>query len=373
MIFFICVCCTVFINTLKRKVKRSLLLVLSAILVVNIPVLSGCTKQSEKPSSEASEISAKSVITTTTPPSSSAQEPDSTATTSDTAPSEVNMAIEFIDPYIDLAISMIDADRRELSDVTFNYEPKLLYDGLSREEKAMYDEILTNVQELKSFSYTAEQDGYDVMNMAMYASDAVVKDYPEFEIYFTIHEVVEENMTTALESLYFMPWDSEQRPADSVELRKELLHFDDVCTRIVERMPDDYSAYDKYRYLALVISYVTSYDHEGAGGWQNGTAYGSIVGGYSICQGYSRGFMYLCQKANLWCETVDGVGGDNFAHMWNIVKLDSGTYHVDITWSEETGSPGSREWDSYFMLTQDEILVDHEITDGKVATGTAIN
>ena len=138
-------------------------------------------------------------------------------------------------------------------------------------------------------------------------------------------------------------------------------------------MPDDYSAYDQYRYLATVISLVTSFDYGLQKGWQIGTAYGSIAGRHSICQGYSKGFLYLCQKANLWCETVDGVSGGNFAHMWNIVKLDSGTYYLDITWSDEKGLPGSPEWDRYFMLTQDEILVDHEITDGKVATGTAID
>ena len=48
-------------------------------------------------------------------------------------------------------------------------------------------------------------------------------------------------------------------------------------------------------------------------------------------------------------------------------------FYIDITWSDEKGLSGSPEWCSYFMLTQDEILIDHEITDGKVATGTAID
>ena len=64
-------------------------------------------------------------------------------------------------------------------------------------------------------------------------------------------------------------------------------------------MPDEFSAYDKYRYLASVISLIT-YDYDGVGGWQVGTAYGSILNGYSVCKGYSRGFLHLCQKANLW-------------------------------------------------------------------------
>jgi hypothetical protein len=47
-------------------------------------------------------------------------------------------------------------------------------------------------------------------------------------------------------------------------------------------------------------------------------------------------------------------------------------FYIDITWSDEKGLSGSPEWSSYFMLTQDEILIDHEITDGKAATGTAV-
>jgi hypothetical protein len=56
-----------------------------------------------------------------------------------------------------------------------------------------------------------------------------------------------------------------------------------------------------------------------------------------------------------------------------LIEEDAITFIIDITWSDELGLPASPGWSSYFMLTQDEILVDHEITDGKVATGTAIN
>jgi transglutaminase/protease-like cytokinesis protein 3 len=148
--------------------------------------------------------------------------------------------------------------------------------------------------------------------------------------------------------------------------------FEAMCERIVQRMPEGLSAYDQYRYLATVISLVTSYDYDGVYGWQVATAYGSIMGGHSICQGYSRGFLLLCKKADLWCKTAEGVAGVNESHMWNLVKLDSGTYHVDVTWSDTQGLPGSPEWNRYFMLTQDEILLDHVPSDSTFATGETI-
>ena len=387
IIFFICACGAVFYTALRRKAVRPLAIVLLTILALNILVLSSCAGQTATPSSAASEMSTESAAATDAPPPPSIPETDTATDTPPSSsvpeteptiappaePSTEELAVMFVDPYIDEAIARIDADRRQYSGVTFSYEPKLLYDGLSREEKTMYDEMLENTRHLNPFSYTAAEQGYDVMNMAMSVQIALTTDHPDIDTYFVLYEVVEGNKNTALEALYFMPWDPEQQPADLELLREELLRFDSVCNRIVERMPEEYSTYDKYRYLAAVISLITSYDYEFTWGWQTGTAYGSILGGHSICQGYSRGFLYLCQKADLWCETVEGVVGGNGSHTWNIVKLDSGTYFIDLTWSDELGLPGSPEWDKYFLLTQDELLLDHEITDGKVATGTAID
>jgi hypothetical protein len=356
MVIFMSACAAVFYLISLRKTGRPIFTVLPAILALSILALAGSLGQGASALSEANKI----------PPGSAAGAPT-------IAPAIQKDAAAFIDLYIDEAIALIDADRRQQSVVTFSYEPKLLYDSLSREEKSIYDEMLENAQNFHPFSYTAARHGHEAMDMALVVYGALTTDHPEIHTCFMLREVVKDNVTTALEALYFMPWDTELRPADTAALREEMLRFEAVCTRIIERMPDDYSAYDQYRYLATVISLVTSFDYGLQKGWQIGTAYGSIAGRHSICQGYSKGFLYLCQKANLWCETVDGVSGGNFAHMWNIVKLDSGTYYLDITWSDEKGLPGSPEWDRYFMLTQDEILVDHEITDGKVATGTAID
>ena len=71
----------------------------------------------------------------------------------------------------------------------------------------------------------------------------------------------------------------------------------------------------------------------------------------------------------MWCTQVSGVSQDT-AHAWNLVKLESGTYHIDVTWADADGNtPLDPAWQSYFMLTQEEILLDHQIDDGTVATG----
>gem|GEM_PF-1233005 len=270
-----------------------------------------------------------------------------------------------IDIIIDEAIAIMDAVRQDnLSHVTFGFEKRLVYDFLIPEDKAMYDEMIDWVRDFEPFEYTALEHGYEELDRSLRVFGAIGIDYPQLDSYFKLHEVLDGNMTAAMESLYFMPWDPEQEPADIDALRVEMELFDAVCDRIIERMPESLSAFDKYRYLATVISLVTDYDHDGYGGWQVGTAYGSISGGFSICEGYSRGFLYLCQKAGLWCVTIDGVAGGNNSHMWNMVRLDTGYYHIDVTWSDELGYPDSAEWLAYFMLTEDEITADH-IIDGE--------
>ena len=102
------------------------------------------------------------------------------------------------------------------------------------------------------------------------------------------------------------------------------------------------------------------------------TAYGAIQGPVAICQGYSTAFEYLCRKANLWCKQVSGVS-QGVSHAWNLVKLKGGTYHVDVTWADSDLNLTLDEgWQRYFMLTQTEILEDHEIDDGTVATGKSL-
>lgn len=56
-----------------------------------------------------------------------------------------------------------------------------------------------------------------------------------------------------------------------------------------------------------------------------------------VCEGYSKAFMYLCDKTNfagdVSCHTVSGqMNGGN--HMWNVVTIEGSNYLVDVTNSD---------------------------------------
>ena len=57
-----------------------------------------------------------------------------------------------------------------------------------------------------------------------------------------------------------------------------------------------------------------------------------------VCEGYSRAFKVLCDKAQIPCVLVDGTAtnsqGKPEDHMWNYVQIESKWYGVDVTWND---------------------------------------
>jgi hypothetical protein len=61
------------------------------------------------------------------------------------------------------------------------------------------------------------------------------------------------------------------------------------------------------------------------------TVYGAFINGEAQCQGLSKAFKYLCNKAGLECYLVNGFNAAGEAHMWNIVRVNGNWYHIDLT------------------------------------------
>lgn len=85
------------------------------------------------------------------------------------------------------------------------------------------------------------------------------------------------------------------------------------------------------------------------------TAYGALVRGTAVCQGYGEAYMALMQKAGIPCTYVSSTAMN---HGWNIVTINGKNYHVDVTWDDpvsfSTGADGGF-WDKvntdYFMIS----------------------
>ncbi len=105
------------------------------------------------------------------------------------------------------------------------------------------------------------------------------------------------------------------------------------------------------------------------------TAYGALVNGTSVCDGYSLAMNYLLEDVGINSLVIAGNAGGG--HAWNIVELEGDWYEVDATWDDPDGTtvyPDSVTH-SYYNLTSSQIETGgryrmYYTTDMPVAYGT---
>lgn len=116
------------------------------------------------------------------------------------------------------------------------------------------------------------------------------------------------------------------------------------------------SQYEKEKYIhdSILKSCIYKDDVTGmADGWQYFSAYGALVDGTAVCEGYSKAMQLVMSECGVPCCTVRGVAGE-VEHMWNLVCIRDEWYHLDPTWDD-----GEVVGYEYFNLTGAEMAVDH--------------
>ena len=119
---------------------------------------------------------------------------------------------------------------------------------------------------------------------------------------------------------------------------------------------NEMSSYDKlksiYDYICDNVVY----------GYQNNSAYSSLINGLSSCRGYSLLFYRMALDLGFDARIIPGrvTGGnyDNY-HEWNIVRIGDKYYNVDVNFGDNTGSQmgGSAKY-TYFLKGTNGIFKD---------------
>lgn len=104
----------------------------------------------------------------------------------------------------------------------------------------------------------------------------------------------------------------------------------------------------KYNYTNYINNTISSDD---------ANAYGILVKGTVVCEGFASATQLLLNKAGLYCITIHG-NVDRGGHAWNIVKVDGKYRHVDTTF-DLTNRPGI-VGNQYFNLSDNKISLDHK-------------
>ena len=139
-------------------------------------------------------------------------------------------------------------------------------------------------------------------------------------------------------------------------------------------MPDELKILRIHDYLVNHTRYnIKNMDQPG-----NHLAYGALVRGSCVCQGYSEACLVLCQAAGLEAVYVPGDGVDDqgvaSAHGWNAVKLNGEWYMLDTTWDDPVSDEDILRYD-YFLVTNRFLQQDHiwQQEDYPLCTATTLN
>ncbi len=89
------------------------------------------------------------------------------------------------------------------------------------------------------------------------------------------------------------------------------------------------------------------------------SAYGAIINGKAVCQGYASLFYRMCREAGIPARIITGLGNGG-AHAWNIVKLGDYWYNVDVTWDDPITNTGQQILRHTYFLKSEADFGDHD-------------
>ncbi len=122
-------------------------------------------------------------------------------------------------------------------------------------------------------------------------------------------------------------------------------------------MKPETKAYIAHNFLARTVEYWKKEEPNQLERSYMQSAYGALINGRCVCQGYAEAYKRLLGSQGIFCEVICGkIRGSAEHHAWNIVSPDGRSkYHVDVTWDSGMGAAKS---DEYFGLTDAQLAKD---------------
>lgn len=198
---------------------------------------------------------------------------------------------------------------------------------------------------------------------------AFMRDNPEFfhigNIYgFDGHQTDKGNEFTSFKLVYVMNASERVRartllekaveeileliPEGADEFQRELILHDELLSRCT---------YDQATAAAPdpAASSVTAFN-----------AYGALVVGKAVCEGYSRAMQLLLERAGIQSTVVTGFDEKKQPHMWNLVTIDGQNYHLDPTWDDSEDLLRH----TYFNITTKDLTLTHSLDGENIGVDT---
>ncbi len=152
---------------------------------------------------------------------------------------------------------------------------------------------------------------------------------------------------------------------DASELPAKRDNFNEAVNAIIAGIPSIMGEFERALMLHDILAERLDYvlDAENAH-----NAYGALVCGEAVCEGYAEALQVLLMKAGIQShlalgESKNPSNGVSEGHEWNYVRIDGKYYHVDLTWDDQD----SYTYHAYLAVSDARIKEDHVITDADYA------
>ena len=253
---------------------------------------------------------------------------------------------------------------------TFNIDESLLtseeytslyyYNQLTDEQKIKYVKIDQEIQKLTRDIHFGFVKNVAVKSDVTVVLSAIYNDRPEY--YYLPQDYNVKSIKLGPVEYTILKLD--YTVADKKEKDKKDLELNNIIEQIVhETLHDKMTDFEKQVALHdALLTRVSYYNFADIAKIpvEKHTSYEALVRGDAVCDGISKAYMMLLEKAGIYSLMVTGKIGE-VAHAWNIVKLDDEYYHVDAT-SDTTEVNGAKKvMHRYFNLSDEELMQTHTI------------
>lgn len=156
----------------------------------------------------------------------------------------------------------------------------------------------------------------------------VVNDKPElFYVGGQLRLWIDDDYSTVLG---IMPEYLENLPADAGEMMEQAIAA--ALSRVEPGMSQAEKALVLHDYLVDTVVYDRGFLVNGEVSDSAAySAYGALVNGDAVCNGYALAYQLLLKQAGLNAIKVTSI---SMEHAWNLVEIDGSWYHVDTTWDD---------------------------------------
>lgn len=237
-------------------------------------------------------------------------------------------------------------------------EQDACYNSLNKRQKEMYKIFYSAAQQMTDGFFRLCQSYDGVKTDIALAYSALLRDHTEIFWMPNVYLVSESKGVFSKDTVVSFDYSDNERKVSYAVTKEQRdimkATLEEKVEEILKEAEKFNSDYEKEKFFNDYICQNTEYDKETE---LSHTSFSCLVLGKALCEGYSRAFKLLCNKAGIECDLIVGTADDT-GHMWNSVNIDGKHSFVDVTWNDTENSDRYM----YFNITGSQLGFDHEIS-----------